>query len=146
MHFLTSKPCCFFLFQIFLSFNCSFFQRFTKFTFFVFPFSKNYSLHRGELNETDTFHRSRTSIEVQHTIINYILECYETNIKYCLYHQTYILKQILNFDVTTGSLIEKYLTISINFQIRISQVIAKIELKQRRLNRIRHCLKGHIQI
>ena len=51
-----------------------------------------------------------------------------------------------NFDFTTGYLIKKYFTISINFKIRISQVIAKIEMKQRILNRIGHCLKGQIQI
>ena len=49
-----------------------------------------------------------------------------------------------NFDF--GYLIKKYFTISINFKIRISQVIAKIEMKQRILNRIGHCLKGQIQI
>ena len=51
-----------------------------------------------------------------------------------------------NFDFTTGYLIKKYFTISINFKIRISQVIAKIEMKQRSLNRIGQCLKGQIQI
>ena len=32
------------------------------------------------------------------------------------------------------------------FEIRTSQVIAKILLKQQSLNQIRHCLTGHIQI
>ena len=31
-------------------------------------------------------------------------------------------------------------------KIRISQLIAKILLKQRNLNQIRHCFTGHIQI
>ena len=51
-----------------------------------------------------------------------------------------------NFDQTTDSLIEKYYTISIRFKIRISQLIAKILLKQQSLIQIRHCLTGHIQI
>ena len=34
-----------------------------------------------------------------------------------------------NFDLATDSLIEKHQTISIKFKIRISQLIAKIELK-----------------
>ena len=50
-----------------------------------------------------------------------------------------------NLDLTSDSLIEKYWTISIKFKIRISQLIAKILLKQRSLNQIRHCLTGHIQ-
>ena len=32
------------------------------------------------------------------------------------------------------------------FKIRISKRIVKIELKQRSLNQIRHCLTEHIQI
>ena len=51
-----------------------------------------------------------------------------------------------NLDQKTDHLIEKYLTISIKFKICISQIIAKIELKQRSLNQIRHCLIGHSQI
>ena len=44
------------------------------------------------------------------------------------------IKKRTNFDVTTDSLIEKFLTISIKFKIRISLVLAKIELKQQSLN------------
>ena len=51
-----------------------------------------------------------------------------------------------NFDLTTNSLIEKYYTISIKFKIGIFQRIAKIDLKQRSLKQIRHCLIEHIQI
>ena len=51
-----------------------------------------------------------------------------------------------NFGLTTDSLIEKYQTISINFKIRVSQLIAKIEREQQSLNQIRYCLTGHIQI
>ena len=39
-----------------------------------------------------------------------------------------------NFGLTTDSLIEKYQTISINFKIRVSQLIAKIEREQQSLN------------
>ena len=38
-----------------------------------------------------------------------------------------------NSDLTTDPLIEKYQTISIKFRIRISQLVAKIELKQQNL-------------
>ena len=36
--------------------------------------------------------------------------------------------------------------ISVKLKIRISQLIAKILLRQRRLNQTRYCLTGHIQI
>ena len=39
-------------------------------------------------------------------------------------------KQRTNFDLATDSSIEKYLAILIKFEIRISQLIAKITLKQ----------------
>ena len=39
-------------------------------------------------------------------------------------------------------LIEKYEIISTKFKTRISQLIAKINSKQRRLNQIRHFLTG----
>ena len=51
-----------------------------------------------------------------------------------------------NSDLTTDPLIEKYQTISIKFRIRISQLIAKIELKQQSLHQIRRCFTGNIQI
>ena len=51
-----------------------------------------------------------------------------------------------NFDLTTNSLIEEYETILIKFKICISQLITKILLKQRSLNQIRHCLRGHFQV
>ena len=51
-----------------------------------------------------------------------------------------------NFDLTTDPLIEKYQTISIKFKIHISQLIAKILLKQRCLNQIKQYLTGQIQI
>ena len=51
-----------------------------------------------------------------------------------------------NFDLTTDPLIEKYQTISIKFRIRISQLLAKIELKQQSLHQNRHCFTGNIQI
>ena len=50
----------------------------------------------------------------------------------------------INYDLTTGPLIEKNQTISKKFKIRISQLIAKIPLKQRSINQIRHCLTGYI--
>ena len=40
----------------------------------------------------------------------------------------------INFNLTTGFGIEKYSIISIKFKIRISQLVAKINLKQRSLN------------
>ena len=40
------------------------------------------------------------------------------------------------FDLTTASFLEKYQTISIKFKIYISQLLAKIFLKQQRLNEI----------
>ena len=43
-----------------------------------------------------------------------------------------------NFDLTTDSIIEKNKTIK--FKIHISNLTVKIELKQRSLNQIRHCL------
>ena len=46
--------------------------------------------------------------------------------------------------MTTDSLFKKYYTISIKFKIFNSQLIAKILLKQRSLNKIRHCLSEHI--
>ena len=49
-------------------------------------------------------------------------------------------------NLTSDSLIKKNQTISINFKIYISQLIAKTLLKQRSLNQIRHCFTGHIQI
>ena len=52
-------------------------------------------------------------------------------------------KNSTNFDLTTDSSTEKYYTILIKCKIRISQLIAKILLKQRRLKQIRHCLTGH---
>ena len=48
-------------------------------------------------------------------------------------------KNRTNFD-------EKHLTVSIKFKIRISQLFAEIEFKQRSLNQIRQCLTGHFQI
>ena len=51
-----------------------------------------------------------------------------------------------NFDLNTNSLTEKYYTILIIFKICICQLIAKILLKQRSLNQMRHYLTGHIQI
>ena len=51
-----------------------------------------------------------------------------------------------NVNLTTDSLIQKYETISKQFEIRISPVIAKIEFKPESLNQIRHCFTGHIQI
>ena len=55
-------------------------------------------------------------------------------------------KNETNFDLTADSLIEKYQTISLNFKICISQLVAKLLLKQRTLNQIRQCLIGHIEI
>ena len=49
-----------------------------------------------------------------------------------------------NFDLATNSIIEKNETISVTFKIRITQLTAKLLLKQRSLNQIRHCLTGHI--
>ena len=37
-------------------------------------------------------------------------------------------------DLATDSLLQNYLTISINFKIRISQLNSKVNLKQRSLN------------
>ena len=51
-----------------------------------------------------------------------------------------------NFDLTTDSVTKKHETISIKFKIRIAPLIAKIQLKQRSLNQIRHCSTGYIQI
>ena len=45
-----------------------------------------------------------------------------------------------NFDLTANSSMEN---VSIMFKFRISQLIAKILLKQQSLNQIRHCLTGH---
>ena len=50
-----------------------------------------------------------------------------------------------NFNLTTESLIVKYQIISVNFKIRISQLISKILLRQRILNQVRHFLTGHIE-
>ena len=52
----------------------------------------------------------------------------------------------IDFDLITDSFIEKFEAISIKFKIRISQLIAKLLLKQQSLNQIRHCVVGHNQI
>ena len=51
-----------------------------------------------------------------------------------------------NFDQTTDSLIENHQTIYITFKTHISELIAKIGLKERSLNQVRHCLTVHLQI
>ena len=53
-----------------------------------------------------------------------------------------------NFDLTTNyfNLIKKYSPISIKSKICISQLLAKILLKQQSLYQIRHCLRGYFQI
>ena len=55
-------------------------------------------------------------------------------------------KPASNFESATDSSIEKYQTILIKFKIRISRLIAKILLKQRNLNQIRHRLAGYISM
>ena len=55
-------------------------------------------------------------------------------------------KNRTNFELKTDSIIEKYLTISKQFKIRISPPIVKTEDEKGGLNQIRHCLARHVQI
>ena len=55
-------------------------------------------------------------------------------------------KKGTNFDLTTDSLIEKYLTILIKLKNCFSQPIVKILLIKQSGSPIRHCLTGNDQI